>query len=414
VPRASLHLSLIAALALVAIAPTAALAADAPQSPDPVRASVTRAQNLGAVPPERAGEFLEVYATALRRVQRLDGLRKRELRAVISLTRDIARRRALTASRMPAAFLTLRRNTEWWSTRGAPTAGSPGEKAARGRVCQPFRVKAHASRVTFPGSRVVFQYYPGLGLQIQVLATFATAQAQLSLANAAGDSAALEALDEMVPLVSDRGGLTAWEYFFPFSGAKAPWTSTISQATAVRALVTAGTRLNRPDLVSLAQRAVKVFEVPAPLGVRVPLAKDGNWYVLYSFAPGLRVLNAHLQTLNGLHDVAELTGDARAGRLYREGLRAARRRIGAFDTGRWSKYASPGVEADLNYHVLNRDLARGVCKRSGERSVCDAAVRYTEYLERRCPRAARRRSTAAMTATTAPVMRKRLSVIAAP
>lgn len=219
---------------------------------------------------------------------------------------------------------------------------------------------------------------------------------------------------EMVPLVSDRGGLTAWEYFFPLAGAKAPWTSTISQATAVRALVIAGTRLNRPDLVALAQRAVRVFETPAPLGVRVPLARDGNWYVLYSFAPGLRVLNAHLQTLNGLHDVAELTGDPRAGRLYREGLRAARRRIGSFDTGRWSKYANPGVEADLNYHVLNRDLARGVCKRSGEAAICTAGQRYTRYLERRCPRAAVARSSATWAQTTAPVMTKSASVIAAP
>ena len=370
---------------VAAVAPASAFAADAPPSPDPVRAAIARAQSAEGLLPGRAEEHRRTYAAAQRRLERLGGLPRRELRAVVRLTRDIARRGALRSSRMPAVFLTLRRNTEWWSGHGPPAAGSPGEKNARGRVCKPFP-RARTARLMFPGSRVVFQYYPGLGLQIQVLATFATAQAQLSIGDPAADALALATLDEMVPLVSDRGGLTAWEYFFPFAGAKAPWTSTISQATAVRALVVAGTRLNRPDLVALARRGVAVFATPAPLGVRVPLAKDGNWYVLYSFAPGLRVLNAHLQTLNGLHDVAELTGDARAGRLYRDGLRAARRRIGAFDTGRWSKYANPGAEADLNYHVLNRDLARGVCKRSSERAICDAARRYTDYLERRCPR----------------------------
>jgi len=244
----------------------------------------------------------------------------------------------------------------------------------------------------FPGSRVVFQHYPGLGLQIQVLATFATAQAQLSIGDPAADALALQGLDEMVALISDRSGFAAWEYFFPFAGAAPPWTSAISQSTAVRALATAGVRLNRPDLVALARRAVALFDKPTPIGVRVPLTRDGNWYALYSFAPDLRVLNAHLQSLNGLFDVAQLTNDGRARRLYTEGLRAARRRIGAFDTGRWSKYANPGAEADLNYHVLNRDLARGVCKRSGETAICEAALRYTDYLEERCPRASSARS----------------------
>jgi len=356
-------------------------------STDPVRAAVARADLAGALTPEQVAEYGATYAAAQRRETALDGLPKRELRAVLRITRDIARRGSLSPSRMPAVFLTLRRNTEWWSEHGPPAPLSPGEKGARGRLCKPFpRARARAARLSFPGSRIVFEYYPGLGLQIQVLATFANAQAQLNIQDATADALALQTIDEMVPLVSDRGGLTAWEYLFPFQGGRPPWTSTISQATAVRALATAGLRLGRPDLVALAQRAVATLATPAPLGVRVPLAKDGNWYVLYSFAPGLRVLNAHLQTLNALYDLNQLTGDERAGRLYREGLRAARRRIGNYDTGRWSKYANPGAEADLNYHVLNRDLARGVCRRSGEPAICGAADRYTQYLERRCPK----------------------------
>jgi hypothetical protein len=120
--------------------------------------------------------------------------------------------------------------------------------------------------------------------------------------------------------------------------------------------------------------------------VRVGVGRDGSWFVLYSFLAHQRVLNAHLQSLNALFDLGQASGDTRTQAIYREGLRAARRRIGAFDTGVWSKYANPGRLADLNYHVLNRDLARGVCRRSGEQAICRAAASFASELERRCPR----------------------------
>ena len=291
---------------------------------------------------------------------------------------------------MPAAFLTLRRNTEWWSEHGRPAALSPGEKGAKGRVCRPLAPRAAAARIQFPDSKLVFQYYPGLGLQLHILATFATAQAQLGPSDDAGNAAALRALDEMAAIASERGGHVVWEAMFPFGGGRPPWMSGMYQATGMRVLAQAGQRLNRPDLVDLARRATGILAVPPPVGPNVRLEKDGSWFALYSFAPGLRVLNAHLQALVGLHDYVEVTGDDAARRLYREGLRAARRRIGSFDTGRWSKYANPGREADLNYHVVNRDEARLVCKRSGEKAICAAAKRFAEQLEKRCPKAAAR------------------------
>src|SRR5690348_13604475 len=70
---------------------------------------------------------------------------------------------------------------------------------------------------------------------------------------------------------------------------------------------------------------------------------------------------------------------------YAAGLRAAHRRIGAFDTGVWSKYANPGALADLNYHVLNTTLSQAVCQRSGDRTICRAAGSFARELERRCP-----------------------------
>ena len=126
----------------------------------------------------------------------------------------------------------------------------------------------------------------------------------------------------------------------------------------------------------------------APLGVRVPLGADGNWYALYSFAPGARVLNAHLNAVIALHDLARVTKDPKISALEDEGLRAARRHIKRFDIrGVWSRYEEGGPPADLNYHVLNSDLAGALCRRTGEAAICKASDSFARELERRCPKA---------------------------
>ena len=56
-----------------------------------------------------------------------------------------------------------------------------------------------------------------------------------------------------------------------------------------------------------------------PSGVRVPVRGPGVHYAQYSFAPGLRILNGFVQSLVGLYDFGEITGDAEAQRLFASG-----------------------------------------------------------------------------------------------
>ncbi len=378
-----LRLSCLSCASLICL--LGAAPARAARAPDPLRAAIEHAELAGELDSAGAARYREIDRLARGVLARVRGVRRAELRGVLADLRDIAARGHLTASRMPAAFLVLRRNAEWWAVHGIPPAGgSPGEKDAIGRICRPF---AAASRVVFPGSQLVFQYYPGHGLALQPLATFATANALWARADARGDAALVALLDELIGLASRRArGLLTWEYFFPFGGGLPPWTSAISQAVAIQALARAGVRLGRADYLDVAAAALDTLATPAPAGVLVGLGRDGHWFANYSFAPALRVLNVHMFTLAALFDYHEATRDERAHTLYRDGLRAARRRIARYDTGSWSRYASPGALADLNYHVANRDAVRGVCKRSGEAAICRAAERFTAYLERRCPR----------------------------
>jgi hypothetical protein len=381
----------------LALACLATLAATAPGAraaapPDPVLAALGRASLALQISPEQESGWRADYrhAVIVLSTLRKGSVRRRELGAVVNIVRGIAARGALAPDVMPMAFLTLERNAAWWATNGPPgSGGSPGEKGAQGRKCKPLRFpkkkrkkKAHASRLTFPGSNVVFQWYPGFGLQVQVNGTFAAINTLFAQGTEEAKAKAREALDEMLTLASRRGGALTWDYLFPFGGASPPWTSGLSQATAIRAYLKA----NR---TGVARQAAALFGVRAPLGVRVPIGHDGNWYALYSFAPGERVLNAHLNAVIALHDLARVSGDPNVAALEREGLRATRRHVHRFDLrGVWSRYAEGGPPADLNSHVLNRDLAGALCRRTGEAAICKASDAFTRELERRCPKAA--------------------------
>jgi hypothetical protein len=371
-----------------AIAIALALAAPADAATDPVVATLARAELTLQVAPEQESGYVATYrrATLVAGALPKGSTRRREMIAVLNIVRGMALRGALAPDVMPMAFLTLRRNADWWSVHGPPTSGgSPGEKGAVGRRCKPLRfpkkkkAKARAARLTFPDSNVVFQWYPGSGLQVQVNGTFAAINTLFAENTPESRAQARDGLDEMLTLASRRGGAIAWDYLFPFGGALPPWTSGLSQATAIRAYLKA----NR---TGVARSIAALFGVRAPLGIRVPLGADGNWYALYSFAPGELVLNADLNALVALHDLARVTGDAKIAALEDEGMRAARRRIHSFDIqGVWSRYEAGGAPADLNYHVLNRDLAGALCRRTGEAAICKASDSFSRELERRCP-----------------------------
>jgi hypothetical protein len=377
---------------LIVLALAAPLAA-APQTraaDDPVLVALGHASLTLQITPQQSSQWRADYRRAVLTVASLPkGQRRNELGAVVRILRGIAARGALAPDVMPMAFLTLERNTEWWGAHGAPASGgSPGEKGAQGRKCKPLRFpkkkkhkKAHAARLSFPGSGVVFQWYPGMGLQVQVNGTFAEVNTLFAQNTPESIAAARDTLDEMLTLATRRGGAITWEYLFPFSGAQPPWTSGLSQATAIRAYL----RANR---LGVAREAGALFGVRAPLGIRVPLGRDGNWYALYSFAPGALVLNADLNAVIALHDLARISGDPQTAALEAAGMRALRRRIKSFDLqGVWSRYEEGGPPADLNYHVLNRDLAGALCRRTGEAAICRASDSFARELERRCPTA---------------------------
>ncbi len=326
---------------------------------DPVKQALRRALAAGALSAEDTARYRSIYSRALSVRKKLGYTRGRELGSVIATLQRLARRGQLVPVRMPALFLLLDRNREWWGSKGAPAANA---------------------RVRFGSSRLLFQYYPGQGLQLQPLANFGAANGYWYSKR---DSSLRKLVDELVALRVERNGFTSWEYYFAFGGGSPPWISGMTQGTAVQALARASTRLADPGLVQVATGALGAFERDTPVGARVP-AGQGAWYALYSFNPSLEVLNGMLQSLVGLKTFATLTGDLRAASLFDQGDRIAQVRVGLYDTGAWSLYSRsngrPGAEANLNYHTLNRDFARNLCKLTDATAYCSASEHFTDYL----------------------------------
>jgi D-glucuronyl C5-epimerase-like protein len=322
-----------------------------------VAGELRRLMRRGAIPAEDYASRRAAYEDARRRTRRLSGTREREMRAVLATLREIAARRQLTPSRLVPLWLTLERNLEWWTT---------GKLLGSGQ------------RIGFEGSELVWQYYPGEGIQLQMLGNFGKLNGLWS-SRAKTRMAAM--VDELAPLAVERAGGVAWEYYFTFNGGAPPWVSGMAQGTAVQALARTATRLGREaDLLPLAQRALAIFGAPTPQGVRVP-GKQGDHYVLYSFAPRFRVINGFAQALVGLFDYATLSGDPRGLKLFEAGDREARRELPAFDTGAWSLYSRGSItrESDLGYHDLLRGFLRNLCRRTAADVYCSTADRFLEY-----------------------------------
>jgi hypothetical protein len=332
----------VTALAAAASAPLAT-ALTAPAAGAAAKAGLTFPQALAAL--ASRGELGASVAAADRsgwiaaRVsyKRLSGTRRAELGAVLANLTQIARDGELTPSRVPELMLTLARNRQWWTT---------------GPLLSPDQ------RVGFPGSGLVWEYYPGQGIEIQWLGTFGAAN---GLYDQRQYDALAALLNQAIGLAALRGGGIAWEYDFSFDGGSPPWVSAITEGTAVQALAAAGTVLINPAYLAVAHQALGIFTQPPPTGIRSPTGA-GARYLIYSFAPHEYVINAFIQSLVGLFDLAS-TGDPLAATLFRAGNAQAQLDVPRYNTGYWSLYDQYG-ESTLSYHELLTGFLANLCQRT--------------------------------------------------
>jgi hypothetical protein len=295
-------------------------------------------QRAGTITPALYSQYTAAYAAAQSSLKKLSGTRRSELGAVVANVQAIAAAGGFIPSRLPALFLTLERNRTWWTT------GS---------------LLASRVRITFPGSKLIWEYYSGQGIEIQWLGTFGEGNGFYS----GGQNNNLKQLvSELIPLATKRAGGIAWEYMFQFDGGLPPWTSGLSQGTALQVLSRDWSRFKEPAVLTAAQEALGIFKTAPPNGVRVP-SSIGAHYLEYTYAPTDRILNGEIQALVGLYDYTSITRDPVGQQLFEAGDAEERVRTPLYDTGAWSMYDQFG-ESDLNYHELLTEFLQHLCERT--------------------------------------------------
>jgi len=337
--------------AVLTLAGLTAIPAQAAPSPGGARASSARGpsvsaallslQSSGAITPAIYQQDYAIYVAAKRSWSTLKGTRRAELGAVLANVQAIAAAGGFTASRLGALFLTLERNRRWWTSE--PLLSSD-------------------QRVSFAPSKIIWEYYPGQGIEIQWLATFGEANGYYL----SGDenSNLRQLLAEVIPLATQRAGGIAWEYMFHFDGGSPPWTSGLSQGTALQVLARAWSRFKEAADLTAAQQALGIFQTPPPAGVQVT-TPAGTLYAEYTYAPSDKILNGFIQALVGLYDYTSITKDPLGLKLFEAGDAEARVLTPLYDTGAWSMY-DQFTESNLNYHELLTEFLQHLCERTSK------------------------------------------------
>jgi hypothetical protein len=303
-----------------------------------VTAALASLQHSGAITPAIYQKDYAAYVAAVNSLKKLSGTRRNELGAVVANVQAIAAAGGFIPSRLPALFLTLERNRTWW------TSGS---------------LLASRVRISFPGSELVWEYYAGQGIEIQWLGTFGEGNGYYS---GNQNNNLKQLISELIPLATKRAGGIAWEYMFQFDGGLPPWTSGLSQGTALQLLSRDYSRFKEPTVLTAAQEALGIFKTPPPSGVRVT-SSLGAHYLEYTYAPTDRILNGEIQALVGLYEYTSITKDPAGLALFEAGDAEERARTPLYNTGYWSMYDQYG-ESDLNYHELLTEFLQHLCERT--------------------------------------------------
>ena len=200
-------------LACVVLAFSAIAAEAASAKPRTVKSELTRLAAAGRITATERQQRLADFNATKRAAKRLarGTTRQRELSGVVSIVEGMAARRKLNGPRLVPLWLTLdTQPAVYWTT--PRRSGRP-------------------ARISFPGSELVWQYYPGHGLQIQWLGTFGKLNGYWTGGKRYDARAGAAARRAAAAAPPSAPAALAWEYLFPFDGQQPPWVSSLAQGT---------------------------------------------------------------------------------------------------------------------------------------------------------------------------------------
>ena len=330
------------------------------KKPDLVLNTLSALQARGGQDAANATTWRRLYNQGKIAARHLSGSAQTNMKGVLANLTSLAKRRLLGGRAFPA-FLILQRNVEWfWQERKGPAV--------------------YGTRTTFPGSQLIYEFYPGSGWQLQPLANFGKLNGLLKLKKPKAGQLESYA-DELLQTAVNRHGFLAFEYYFPWSGGPPGWVSGMATATGMQAFSTLAKRDGDTRYSDAAQSMLGVFETGPPWGIQLN-RPEGLFFLQYSQDPSLLVGNAYAQSILGLDVYATNSGDTTAAGLVSQAVAAARQILPLYDTGAWSLYyrtpKGPGHESDLSYHQLFESFLDEMCQRWQE-PFCGLAANFHRY-----------------------------------
>jgi hypothetical protein len=281
--------------------------------------AVNKAAKAGRIDPATASRARSEIGRAARLVRILPN--GRAVHVGVALSELAAFDGRLTKPRAITLVGQLKANDDWFAVHWAP---------------------ADRTDIT-DADGVVYRYFAGRCFEFHPLADFGALNARI----AAGDTEGTERLaDALIARgVFQTGGGVGYEYYFDFSGGRAPWLSGMAQAVAAQAFARAALMIPEESDAYLRAAHGAYDLIPRRLLTRVPA---GPWIRLYAFQ-SLAVLNAQLQAVVSLSDYAQASEDASAASLAARMKAAAAATLPKFDTGYWTYYSLPHELSPLDY-----------------------------------------------------------------
>ena len=182
---------------------------------------------------------------------------------------------------------------------------------------------------------MLYQYFPGEGLQLHPLSTFKKANlihGACERGEPSCDEAALRRAarrDDGARRAARGAASSPGSTCFYFDGGAPPWISGMARGHR-RSRRSAAPRelLERPDYLDVAaQGARRVRDAAAARRAHDRLRAAASHYLQYSFAPRLYIFNAFLQSLIGLYDFEGSPATTRATQLFEDAEPEAREEV---------------------------------------------------------------------------------------
>ena len=166
----------------------------------------------------------------------------------------------------------------------------------------------------------------------------------------------------------------AWYYLFDYHGAKAPWTSGISQGFMISVLTRASLLYQDIKYLEMARKAFNFMDKSIEEGGH--RFSDDQYPLFYEEGHNHNhILNGHIFSLFGVYDLYMVTKEEKYKSIFDRGLVSIKKNIKDFTLGFFSKYAGKTKETSNNsYHHLHINLMKAIYIITGDTFFKDQAA----------------------------------------